>query len=75
MKNFFRRAPVVRTGGESRISNYLLWQIAYSELYFTDVLWPDFSTKEFDKAVGWYTERQRRFGRTSEQVEQKATSH
>ena len=66
---------VVRTGGESRISNYLLWQIAYSELYFTDVLWPDFSTKEFDKAVGWYTERQRRFGRTSEQVEQKATSH
>jgi len=59
----------IRTGGESRLSNYLLWQIAYTELYFTEVLWPEFNTDEFDKAVGWYAERQRRFGRTSEQVE------
>lgn len=64
----------IRTGGESRLSNYLLWQIAYTELYFTEVLWPDFDTGEFDKAIGWYAERQRRFGRTSEQVEKKATS-
>ena len=59
----------IRTGGESRISNYLLWQIAYTELYFTDVLWPDFGIEEYDRAVGWYAERQRRFGRTSEQLE------
>ena len=65
----------IRTGGESRISNYLLWQIAYTELYFTDVLWPDFNIDEFNRAVSWYAERQRRFGRTSEQVEKKATSH
>lgn len=65
----------IRTGGESRISNYLLWQIAYTELYFTDVLWPDFDMHEFGRAVSWYAERQRRFGRTSEQVETKATSH
>ena len=59
----------IRTGGESRISNYLLWQLAYTELYFTDVLWPDFSAAEFDLAVAWYADRQRRFGRTSDQVE------
>ena len=65
----------IRTGGESRVSNYLLWQIAYTELYFTDVLWPDFDMNEFDRAVSWYAERQRRFGRTSEQVEKKATGN
>ncbi|MBF8268882.1 MAG: Ditrans,polycis-undecaprenyl-diphosphate synthase ((2E,6E)-farnesyl-diphosphate specific) [Gammaproteobacteria bacterium] len=59
----------IRTGGESRISNYLLWQLAYTELYFTEVLWPDFDAEEYDRAVNWYAERQRRFGRTSEQVE------
>ena len=59
----------IRTGGESRISNYLLWQLAYTELYFTELLWPDFSATEYDRAVIWYAERQRRYGRTSEQVE------
>jgi len=59
----------IRTGGERRISNYLLWQLAYTELYFTDVLWPDFGAAEFDQAVAWYADRQRRFGRTSDQVE------
>jgi undecaprenyl diphosphate synthase len=59
----------IRTGGESRISNYLLWQLAYTELHFCDVLWPDFSSGDFDQAVAWYNERQRRFGRTSAQVE------
>jgi len=60
----------IRTGGEKRISNFLLWQLAYTELYFTDVLWPDFGIQELDKAIEWYADRQRRFGRTSEQVEQ-----
>ena len=59
----------IRTGGESRISNYLLWQLAYTELYFTDVLWPDFDIAEFERAVAWYADRQRRFGRTPDQVE------
>lgn len=59
---------LIRTGGESRISNFLLWQAAYAELYFTDCLWPDFSDQEFDKALSWYAGRQRRFGMTSEQV-------
>jgi undecaprenyl diphosphate synthase len=58
----------IRTGGEERISNFLLWQLAYTELYFTDTLWPEFNTAEFDKAVLSYQERERRFGRTSEQV-------
>lgn len=58
----------IRTGGEKRISNYLLWQIAYTELYFTDCLWPDFDPDQFDSALVWFSERQRRFGRTSEQV-------
>ncbi len=58
----------IRTGGEQRISNYLLWQIAYTELYFTDVLWPDFSAPDLDLAIDWYKERQRRFGRTPEQL-------
>lgn len=58
----------IRTGGELRLSNFLLWQLAYSELYFTDVYWPDFDAAEFDKALAWYARRQRRFGRTSEQL-------
>ncbi len=58
----------IRTGGEQRISNFLLWQLAYTELYFTDTLWPDFDTAEFAKAIASYQQRERRFGRTSEQV-------
>ena len=58
----------IRTGGEQRISNFLLWQLAYTELYFSEVLWPDFSTEELDKAFESYRSRQRRFGRTQEQV-------
>lgn len=58
----------IRTGGEKRISNYLLWQLAYTEMYFTDVLWPEFSPDHFDAALTWYAKRQRRFGRTSEQI-------
>tara|TARA_B100001996_G_scaffold375102_1_gene354602 strand:+ start:627 stop:1325 length:699 start_codon:yes stop_codon:yes gene_type:complete len=60
---------LIRTGGEKRLSNYLLWQIAYTELYFTNTLWPDFNTDQFDLALDWYTKRQRRFGKTSEQIE------
>lgn len=58
----------IRTGGEERISNFLLWQLAYTELYFTDTLWPEFNTTEFDKAILSYQQRERRFGRTSEQL-------
>lgn len=58
----------IRTGGEQRISNFLLWQLAYTELYFTDTLWPDFGARELDEAIDWYRQRERRFGRTSEQV-------
>ena len=54
---------IIRTGGETRLSNFLLWQAAYSELYFTDVLWPDFNRAEIDKALATYMGRQRRFGR------------
>ena len=60
---------LIRTGGEMRISNFLLWQAAYAEFYFTDVLWPDFDASELDRALADYAGRQRRFGRTSEQVE------
>lgn len=59
---------MIRTSGESRISNFLLYQLAYSELYFTDVLWPDFSREELYKALISYQNRERRFGKTSEQV-------
>ncbi len=59
---------VIRTGGEKRISNFLLWQGAYSELYFSDKLWPDFDAKAIDAAIADYAGRERRFGRTSEQV-------
>ncbi|MBI2958885.1 MAG: di-trans,poly-cis-decaprenylcistransferase [Betaproteobacteria bacterium] len=58
----------IRTGGEQRISNFVLWQLAYTELFFTRTLWPDFDAKALDEAIGWYRERERRFGRTSDQV-------
>ena len=58
----------IRTGGEQRISNFLLWQLAYTELYFTEALWPDFDAAALDAAVASYHARERRFGRTSEQV-------
>ncbi len=58
----------IRTGGEQRISNFLLWQLAYSELYFTDLLWPDFDAAALDAAIASYRRRERRFGRTSEQL-------
>jgi undecaprenyl diphosphate synthase len=60
----------IRTGGEQRISNFLLWQLAYTELYFTETLWPDFDGAALDAAIASYRSRERRFGRTSEQVEQ-----
>lgn len=58
----------IRTGGEQRISNFLLWQLAYAELYFTETLWPDFGSDAFNQAIQSYQQRERRFGRTSEQV-------
>ncbi|MBP6561941.1 MAG: isoprenyl transferase [Neisseriaceae bacterium] len=58
----------IRTGGEVRMSNFLLWQMAYAELYFTDTLWPDFNKKALDLAIHSYQTRERRFGRTSEQL-------
>ena len=58
----------IRTGGETRISNFLLWQLAYTELYFTDTLWPDFNESAFNLAIKSYQNRERRFGRTSEQL-------
>ena len=61
---------LIRTGGELRISNYLLWQIAYSDLYFCDTYWPDFAEADLHKAIASYQSRQRRFGKTEEQVEQ-----
>ena len=61
---------LIRTSGEYRISNFLLWQIAYTELYFTDVLWPDFKKEDLYQAIVNYQSRERRFGKTSEQVTQ-----
>ncbi len=58
----------IRTGGEERISNFLLWQLAYSEFYFTETLWPEFDSVAFDAAITSYQQRERRFGRTSEQL-------
>ena len=58
----------IRTGGEQRVSNFLLWQLAYSELYFTSTLWPDFDAPALDAAFAWFAQRERRFGRTSEQL-------
>jgi undecaprenyl diphosphate synthase len=60
----------IRTGGEQRVSNFLLWQLAYTELYFTDLLWPDFDAAALEAAFAWYRERERRFGRTTEQLEE-----
>ena len=59
----------IRSGGEQRVSNYLLWQLAYTELYFTECLWPDFDATEFDRALQSYALRQRRFGMTGDQIE------
>jgi undecaprenyl diphosphate synthase len=61
----------IRTGGEERISNFLLWQLAYSELYFTDTFWPDFTPEALDAAIRSYQERERRFGQTGAQVANK----
>ncbi|MGH8750524.1 MAG: polyprenyl diphosphate synthase [Burkholderiales bacterium] len=60
----------IRTGGEQRISNFLLWQMAYTEMYFTDALWPDFNAQSLDLAIQSYQQRERRFGRTSEQLKE-----
>jgi undecaprenyl diphosphate synthase len=65
---------LIRTGGESRISNFLLWQLAYTEIFFTDTLWPDFDEEALDGALTWFRSRQRRFGMTPEQVEGKENS-
>ncbi|MHB1231998.1 MAG: polyprenyl diphosphate synthase [Burkholderiales bacterium] len=62
----------IRTGGEQRISNFLLWQLAYSELYFTETLWPDFNKQALEAAISSYQSRERRFGRTSEQLKEHA---
>ena len=59
---------LIRTGKEHRISNFLLWQIAYAELYFTETLWPDFRKKHLEKAILEYQKRERRFGKTTEQI-------
>ena len=60
---------MIRTGGDHRISNFLLWQLAYAELYFTNVFWPDFRKKHLHQALAEYQKRERRFGKTSEQVQ------
>ncbi len=60
---------LIRTGGEQRISNFLLWNLAYAELWFTDVLWPDFDKEEFERALAFFARKQRRYGQTGEQVE------
>jgi undecaprenyl diphosphate synthase len=59
---------LIRTSGENRVSNFLMWQLAYTELYFTKILWPDFKKKNFYKAIYDYQKRERRFGKTSEQL-------
>jgi undecaprenyl diphosphate synthase len=64
---------VIRTGGEKRLSNFLLWQAAYSELYFSDKLWPDFDATALDEAIDEFNQRERRFGKTSEQIQSKTT--
>jgi undecaprenyl diphosphate synthase len=60
---------LIRTSGEMRVSNFYLWQVAYSELYVTDTLWPDFREREYREALAYFQQRQRRFGRTGGQVE------
>jgi len=64
----------IRTGGERRISNFLLWQLAYTELYFSDALWPDFGEAELADALAWFAVRERRFGKTSDQIKVSATT-
>lgn len=64
---------LIRTGGEYRISNFLLWQSAYAELFFTQTLWPDFSADELAQMIKEFAQRQRRFGKTSEQIEAQGT--
>lgn len=64
----------IRTGGEQRISNFLIWQLAYTELFFTDCYWPDFNSDELKKAFEWYRNRERRFGRTSAQLQAAASN-
>jgi len=59
---------LIRTGGEQRLSNFLLWQIAYTELYFSNIFWPDFTASDLEKAIDFYQTRERRFGKTSEQL-------
>ena len=59
---------LIRTSGENRVSNFLMWQLAYTELYFTKILWPDFKKKNFFQAIYDYQQRERRFGKTSDQV-------
>ncbi|MES9956479.1 MAG: isoprenyl transferase [Sedimenticola sp.] len=65
----------IRTGGEQRVSNFMLWQLAYSELFFSPVLWPDFDVEAFEDALGSFQNRQRRFGKTGEQVERETTDN
>ncbi|OUR87003.1 di-trans,poly-cis-decaprenylcistransferase, partial [Methylophaga sp. 42_8_T64] len=62
----------IRTGGEQRVSNFLLWQMAYTEFFFTNTLWPDFDAMALDKAIGSFTQRERRFGQTSEQLQEQS---
>ena len=64
----------IRTGGEQRVSNFLLWQLAYTELYFTDTLWPDFDATQLQAAFAWYAQRERRFGRTSAQLAEESNT-
>ena len=59
---------MIRTGGDRRISNFLMWQLAYAELWFSDALWPDFGNEQLEEAVNWFGGRERRFGMTSEQI-------
>ena len=69
--NFPDPELMIRTSGELRLSNFLLWQLAYAELYFTEKLWPDFGKEDFYKAIIDFQKRERRFGKTSEQVLEK----
>jgi undecaprenyl diphosphate synthase len=59
---------LIRTGGEQRLSNFLLWQAAYTELFFSELAWPDFTVEELERAIGSFAARERRFGKTSEQI-------